>query len=49
MVMCLNNSVVNPVLEAMGIVSLKVVKRKPLATNNGNVKEEFISKQRGKS
>jgi hypothetical protein len=33
---------VNLVLEAMDIVSLKMVKRKPLATKNGNVKEEFI-------
>ncbi len=35
----------NLVLEAMDTVSLKVVKGEPLATKNGNVKEEFISKK----
>lgn len=45
MVLCLNNSVMNLVLEAMDTISLKVIKREPLVTNNGNVKEEFISKK----
>ncbi len=45
MILCLNSSVVNLVFKTMDIAFFKVIKRELLATKNGNVKEEFISKK----